>query len=127
MDRKRTKAAEKAAKKITSWLEEEHNLWPAHGENIVDEVRRIVAENEADGTLGKIRPAPEGTPLAVIIERTTPKPQPGRQPLEVDSVGYYAEWLARWVFYAFPDPVVRDRALGIALDYEIRGIPVRPI
>lgn len=29
MDRKRTKAAEKAAKKITSWLEEEHNLWPA--------------------------------------------------------------------------------------------------
>jgi hypothetical protein len=58
-------------------------------------------------------------PVAEIIERMRPAPI-GADALEV---AWYADWLARWTHFAFHDPVVRDRALSIALDRQIRGIP----
>jgi hypothetical protein len=35
-----------------------------------------------------------------------------------------AEWLFRWVLFVFPDSAIRDTALNIALDYQIRGTGV---
>jgi hypothetical protein len=123
LEQKRNKAAENAAAQIRHWLEE-HTMWPVHRENILDETRRILATNEANGTLPKFT-APEGMPLVRIIECTRPNPpKADPEPIEVGSVAWYAEWLARWTFFAFPDAFVRDRALRIALNAQIRGEPL---
>ncbi len=123
LDQKRNKAAENAAVVICNWLEE-RKMWPAHRENTLEETRRIFAMNEANGTLPKFT-APEGTPLARIIERTRPNPpKADPEPIEVGSVAWYADWLARWTFFAFPDGFVRDLAIGLALNAEIRGEPL---
>jgi hypothetical protein len=39
---------------------------------------------------------------------------------DAESIEWYADWLARWAYFAFPDEIIRDRALNIALDKEIR-------
>lgn len=123
LEERRNKAAAQAAVEICNWLEE-CQLWPAHGENIIDEARRIFAANDANGTLPKYT-APGDTPLDQIIERTRPKPSKADpEPLEVGSVGWYAEWLARWAFFAYPDAEVRDRALGLAYNAQVRGEPL---
>ncbi len=104
---------------ICKWIETE-GISGVYGENIVDETRRILAETEANGTLPKIT-APRGVPIAEIIQRTRPKPSPpGVEPLEEGSVPWYADWLARWTFFAFPDSSVRHSALDRALDIQIR-------
>jgi transposase-like protein len=126
LDQERNQAAENAAAVIRNWLEEQ-NLWPAHRENVLAETRMIVASNEANGTLPKIT-VPEGTPLAPIIERTRPLPaKADPEPTEVGSVAWYAVWLARWTFFAYPDAYVRDRAIGLALNAETRGDPLPKI
>lgn len=123
LEEKRSKAAAQAAVEICNWFEE-CQLWPAHGENIIDEARRIFAANDANGALPKYT-APRDTPLDQIIERTRPKPpKADPEPFEVGSVGWYAEWLARWAFFAYPDAEVRDRALGLAYNAQVRGKPL---
>lgn len=111
---KKMKAARKAAKMIWDWLEE-RQLFVTQSEVVIDEARRILAVGTANGNLPKVT-APKGMPLAEIIECTRPKPaKSDPEPLEVDSIGWYAEWLARWVFFGFPDAEIRDRALNIAI------------
>lgn len=123
---KQEQEAQAAARAIFHWLEE-HNLAPAQGESVPDEVRRELAENERNGILAQLRPAPEGTPLDLIRARTRPEPSPpGVEPLEENSIPFYVEWLALWAFHAFPNPDVRDRALRIAADYLFRGVPTKP-
>jgi hypothetical protein len=115
LDDKRTKEAEKGCKTICKWLEQE-NVWSAHGEEIIDEARWILHGAARLGTLPQGPPPPLGTPLKEIIQRCRPKPEPGELP-----VSRYAHWLAIWAFYAFPDTIVRDRALGLALRKQIKG------
>jgi hypothetical protein len=123
LDQKQTEAAQKAAITICEWLEE-HQLWPAHGENIVDEARRILAHAEYVDQLPKCSPPPSDMPTTQIISRTKPPVSVNPEP---ESVGWYADWLARWAYFAFPDPVVRDRALNIALHDQVRRTnPVPP-
>ena len=119
LDQKRNQAARKAALTICNWLEERQIL-PAHGEGIIDESRRILAQAEYLDQLPKCSPPPPGMPTAEVIIRTKP---PASVHPDIESVGWYAAWLARWAFFAFPDSVVRDRALNLALDYQIRGMP----
>ena len=72
---------------------------------------------EQCGTLPQGPPPPPGTPVEEIIRRCRPKPETE----ESSHVARYAHWLAVWAFYAFPDTLVRDRALNLALDKQIRG------
>ena len=87
-------------------------------ERVIEETRSILFSNKQSGTLPKSASLAPGTPVDFIIERTRP---PWSLNPDTESAGWYADWLARWVFFAFPDEVVRDRALNIALDVEIRA------
>lgn len=114
LDRERTKAAQVGCKTICDWLEREE-LWPSYCENIINETRWILHGAELNGTLPKGPfPRPE-TPMTEIIQRCKPNPDP--QDFEV---AWYARWLAIWSYYAFPDSIIRDRALDLALNEQIR-------
>jgi len=116
LDQKRMKEAQKGCKEICAWLEEE-KLWPAHGENIVDEARRLLAAAEEDGKLPPHK-APPDKSLAEIIQRFRP---PAFINDEVGSVGWYADWLVRWAYFSMPDSSIRHKALNLALDKQIKG------
>jgi len=107
----RTKAAQEGCKQICAWLEQE-SLAPVAGVEVVDEARRQLAHAEQYGKLppGK---APEGTPVAEIIQRTRPAESLKAQ---VELVAWYAEWLALWAYYAWPEFVTRHRTLNMALN-----------
>jgi lambda repressor-like predicted transcriptional regulator len=112
------------ANAICEWLETE-GLSGGHGEQIVDEARRLLANAEATKQLPPHPPVPPGTPLEEIIEKMRP-PWPAedrRIPwLErPDRLVWYAEWLTRSVFFALPDSISCHRALNLALDKQIRG------
>jgi hypothetical protein len=111
-----TEAAQQGSRIICDWLEKE-NHWPSHGEAIIDEARMILFGAERNGTLPEAPPPPLGTPVAEIIRRCQPRPETN----EDFDVARYARWLAIWAFHAFPDTVIRDRALNLALDKQIRG------
>ena len=73
-------------------------LWPAR-EAIVREVRHtFITMKEAD-LLPPVA-APPGTPVSQMIRRTRPDLIDSR----VDFVAWFAQWLTRWSFFAFPDP-----------------------
>jgi transposase-like protein len=116
LDAKRTEEAQQGSWTICDWLGKE-KLWPSHGEAIINETRMILFEAEQHGTLPQGPPPPPGTPVGEIIRRCRPRPET----VETSDVARYAEWLAVWAYYAFPDTVVRDRALNLALDKQIRG------
>lgn len=120
LDQKRTAAARKAAITICEWLEEK-NFPFCVGEAFVDSVRRVNGEGKEFKELPKDPPLPPGTPIPEIIARLRPRPMVNSKEGDFD---FNIAWLARWTYYAFPDPWVRDRALDIALDYQIKGIPV---
>jgi hypothetical protein len=116
-DLRRTEEATKGAKVICNWLESEDIPFGSSvGEQIVEEARRILHGAEQRGTLPAATPQPNGASFAEIIKHCRPK---------LDSNDFFqahlAELLALGCHFAFSDPIVRDRALGIALDAEIRG------
>ncbi len=114
---RQSKAAQKGALLVCAWLQE-NQIWPAHGENIVDEARRILAGAERCDRLLQCPRPPSSMPLEEIIRLLKP---PASIHPDPHSVGWYAAWLARWDFFAFPDSLVRDRALSLALGQQIRG------
>jgi hypothetical protein len=115
-DLQRTEEAKKGAKIICEWLTSERiECGSAVGEQIVDEARRILHGAEQRGTLPNGAPPPPGTPIVDIIKNCRPKEDPNGS-----FVAHYATWLAVGSYYAFPDSIIRDRALNIALDKEIR-------
>jgi len=109
-ERNRTEDARNAATAISNWLIEIGFTGPTC-EQIVEEVRREFAQREQDGTL----PPPPGRhrlSLEKLVLRCRPKTT---VPDNADSVSWYAEWLCRWTFCAFPDAFVRDEALAHAV------------
>ena len=120
LKQKRRKAAEKGAVLICEWLIEHQRDW-ASGERVVDDARRKLAAAEFVGTLPLSPPPAPEIPVTEVIRRMRP---PACVNVDVDSDSWYADWLARWAFYAFPDSAVRDTALNIALDCQIRDIEV---
>ncbi len=121
LELERMKAAQTGCEIICDWLKEE-NRSGAHGERIIGDARRDLAEVEQDGKLPKAPPPPKGMPIEEIIRRSRP---PEFVNADVGSAGWYAQWLARWAFYVFPSSVVRHRALNLALDVQIKGMPDR--
>jgi transposase-like protein len=112
---KRMQAAQKGCEDICDWLQE-NEIKGAYGEQIVDEARRLLAIAEQNGKLPP-RQAPPNTPLAEIIQRME-LPQSSNS--DISFVGRFADWLVRWAYFAMPDSLVRDRALNLALDKQIR-------
>lgn len=84
----------------------------SQGEKIVDEARRELFQAECTGKLPRQR-APKDLPVEEIIARSSP-PRPKSD--EFSEIAWYAVWLGRWTYFAIPDTVVRDRALGLALN-----------
>jgi len=115
----RTKAAKKGCESVCKWLNEETRSG-AYGEAIISEARRILAMAEQDGKLPRVQSPPADMPLEEIVGRCRP---PESINTDVGSVSWYADWLARWAFFAFPSSVIRHRALNLALDWQIRGMP----
>jgi transposase-like protein len=111
----RTQASRQGCEMICDWLAAEQMSGP-YGEQIVDEARRQLAIAGMTGKFPKDA-APTDMPTAEIIKRCRPAE------LKTDAVSFIAwlaRWLARWAYYAFTDSWVRDTALDLALDIQIR-------
>jgi hypothetical protein len=62
-------------------------------------------------------PAHSYTPAAKIIERAKPPALSG----DIDIIAWFAQWLWKWSFYAFPNEDVRDSGLSLALEKQRRS------
>lgn len=107
LQKKQKQLAREGAELICDWLRK-LNLQGSYGEQIIGEAHRIIAKESLEGTLPRVDPPVRPVQPAIIIERCKPK-----DPLDdsIQFVGWYGEWLARWVVFAFPDPDVRDLSL----------------
>jgi hypothetical protein len=97
----------KAADLICDWLLQTPLFGPARVMIVKEAQREFLTMKEAG-----FRPslaAPSGMPTSQIIERVKP-PTDNR----IDIVGWFAQWLCRWPFFAFPDEGLRDTALDLA-------------
>ena len=112
---KHTRSACKGADQICSWICEQQISGP-DGELIIEEVRREFAMRDQDGSLPAL-PNKAVPPLKELIQRCRPEKA---FPNDASSVSWYHEWLFRWTYYAFPDPIVRDMALEHALEQQWR-------
>ena len=110
IEQKRKRQTLKAADHISKWLLETQLNGP-NCEMIVDEVRREFAMREADKSLPL--PPTVSLPVAEIIRRS--RPPELTEDNKIDIVGWFAQWLCRWSFFAFSDEEIRDNALDIAL------------
>jgi DNA-binding transcriptional MerR regulator len=119
MELKRAKDARHGSKLICDWLDEK-GLSGTHGESVVNEARRILAEAEQSGTLPKPTLLSQGLCISEIIQHCRRLKPTDPDPKEV---WLYPDWLARWALEAFPDIVTRHEALGIALGEQIKYLP----
>jgi hypothetical protein len=101
-----------AARIISNWFKQTR-LNGRSCETILNEVRREFAIRQADGAL----PAPSIPNLHIdeIIRRSRPADDH-----DIDITAWFAHWLCRWTFFAFPDPHIRDHALDLALKLQER-------
>ena len=108
-------AAQEAATTIVNWLLSE--LGSACAEKTLDEANRSLAKAEREGTLPKDR-APVGMSIEEIVARWRPKnlldDSWGNTPGAETPLARYADWLAIWEYYAFPDKEVRHEAYRLA-------------
>lgn len=101
----RVRQVRKAVDQICTWLSG-IPLNKPNCEMIVDEVRRKFH------TLAPAPPIRVDLTVEQIIERTRP---PELKDHSVDILNRFVLWLLRWTYFAFPDPLVRDNALDLAL------------
>jgi hypothetical protein len=111
----RVQASLQACRTVCDWLAAEQMSGP-YGEQIVNEARRQLAMAAITGRFPKDA-APPDLPVEEIIQRCQP-PEAGIS--EFCSIAWFGAWLARWTYYAFTDTSVRDAALDLALDKQIR-------
>jgi hypothetical protein len=83
---------------------------------IVDEVQRKF-RNMKEAGLQPSAIALPGTPVSQIIKRAKP---PALTDGRIDIVAWFAQWLCKWSFFAFPDEDVRDAALHLAAQKQSR-------
>ena len=83
----------------------------------MNEARRELFQGECAGELPQREWAKDLTVQEIIL-RSRPRE------LEIDDVSaiaWYAIWLTRWAYFSISDTVVRDRALGLALNKQTAG------
>ena len=94
---------------ICDWLVQTKLNGPAR-EAIVKEVqRKFLLMKEAGRHPSAV--VPPGTTVSKIIGCTKP---PAFADDDIDIVAWFAQWLRRWSFFAFPDEEIRDSALDLA-------------
>ena len=109
----RTLEPGKATDLICDWILQTQLFGPAREMIVKEAQREFLAMREAG-----LRPslaAPSGMPVSQIIERVKP-PTDNR----IDIVAWFAQWLCRWSFFAFPDEHIRDTALDLARQRQLR-------
>lgn len=111
----RTEASRVFCKKICDWLVAE-GIAGSFGEQMVAEARRQIAVAELTKKLPK-RCVPPDMPFDQIIQRCKP-PQAADD--EFTSIAWFGTWLALWGYHAFRDDWVRDKAIDLALEQQIR-------
>jgi hypothetical protein len=121
LEQERKRAVEQVCQTICEWLKRE-GYSGGQGEEIIDEARWVLASAEATNQLPRVSPPASGTPIEQIIERMRP-PWPvedRRIPWinRADAWHWYAQWLARWVYFALPDSATRHQALERALEVQ---------
>jgi AraC-like DNA-binding protein len=99
-----------AADMICNWLLQTPLFGPAR-EMIIKEVQREFRVMKEAG-LHPSDAVPPRTPVSQIIQRTKP---PALTDDSIDIVAWFAQWLSKWSFFAFPDKDTRDNALDSAL------------
>ena len=116
LELERTKAALQGCKEILEWLVSE-KIGRPYGEQVIGEARLQLAYAEQNDRLPR-GTAPADMTRAEIIVRCRPAKPPTD---EMNSMALYARWLALWVFYAMPDPRIRDQAIELALSNQAKG------
>ena len=100
-----------AADLICDWLLQTQLNGPAR-KAIVKEVQHKFLGLKEAGLQPSVT-APHDTPVARIIKCTKP---PALTDGRIDIVAWFAQWLCKWSFSAFPDEEIRDNALDLALE-----------
>ena len=108
----RDREVRKAADLICDWVLQTTLFGPAR-KMIVEEVRRKF-RNMKEAGLHPSAAAPHDTPVSKIIERTEPALDD-----RIDITAWFAQWLCKWCFFAFPDQEIRDDALDLAFQKQL--------
>jgi len=108
--RKQEEQALKATAQICRWLRTE-SIFGGNAEQVIEEVRRHLYWAEAQGRLNQPKKKPNAS-ISRIIELSKPTLPIGEN---AEFITWYAAWLFRWSLWSFVDPVVRDKALDLAL------------
>ncbi len=111
----RAREIPEAADLICGWLLQTQLYGPAR-QMIVKEVQRKFLFMKEAGLHPSVA-APPAMPAFQIIERTQPPALKGNS---IDIIGWFAQWLTQWSFFAFPNEDVRDNALGLALERQAK-------
>jgi len=102
--------AQTACAQICRWLVSER-IFGGNAEQVIDEVRLHLFWAESQGRLNQPMKKPNASVFR-IIELSKPK-------FSMDEnagfITWYAAWLYRWTVWSFVDPLVRDKALDLAL------------
>jgi len=111
LEHNRTQASLAGCQDICDWLRSEDISRPC-GISILTEARSALAGAEKR----KLRPrdaAPQGTPVAEIIQKCRPL-----EPMSDEHiyVVWFARWLSLWTAYSIPDSGVRSKAFEMALE-----------
>ncbi len=101
-----------AADLICEWLIQTELFAPARRAIVEDVQRKFRLMRETGLHLPVV--AHSNTPISGIIKQTKP-PADDR----IHIVGWFAQWLLRWSFCAFPNEVIRDTALDLALQRQV--------
>jgi hypothetical protein len=113
VEARRNELARKAADLISNWITtEDHN--GHHGKLIIERAIREIEEGERDHSFPAI-PKHAATSPELIIRRCRPE---GRHESGVARINWYGQWLSRWAYFAFEDPLIRNSALKKALDQQ---------
>jgi hypothetical protein len=114
LELERVQQTHEAANTICDWLLKTQLFGPAR-EMIVKEVRREFLAMKEAGSRPSLA-APSDVPTSQIIKRTKP---PALTDGRIDIVAWFAQWLCRWSFFAFPDEDIRNTALDLALQKQL--------
>jgi len=90
---------------------------------IVDEVQRKF-RNMKEAGLQPSAIALPGMPVSQIIKRAKP---PALTDGRIDIVAWFAQWLCKWSFFAFPDEDVRDAALHLGSAEAVEDVKTIPL
>jgi len=108
--RRQEEQAVKASVRICRWLRAEC-ICGGNAEQVIEEVRRELYMTERQGRLKQPMKKANAS-IARIIELSKPKFAMGEN---AEFITWYAAWLFRWALSSFVDPVVRDKALDLAV------------